>query len=123
MLPLYGLADRIDAEMDALPKGADGVPIHVGDMVYDGDGCGHTVMGIVHKAAVWRVIVPLCECDKSIELTSYLTPSELTHRHLDSWERIAQDIETFVTLSDVDDTQFRHDIADRIRKLAEKEGE
>ncbi|MDY5003720.1 MAG: hypothetical protein SO057_06230 [Atopobiaceae bacterium] len=35
---LYTLADRIDSEMVALPKTADGVPIHVGDKVYLDDG-------------------------------------------------------------------------------------
>ena len=33
VLPLYKLADRIDAEMVELPRDRDGVPIHVGDVM------------------------------------------------------------------------------------------
>ena len=37
VLPLYKLADRIDAETVELPKDADGVPIHAGDVLTDGE--------------------------------------------------------------------------------------
>ena len=40
VLPLYKLADRIDAETVELPKDADGVPIRVGDTL---DGYGTTI--------------------------------------------------------------------------------
>lgn len=39
----------------------------------------------------------------------------------DSWERIADDIETVVPINDEDDERLRHELADRIRRLAAKE--
>ena len=38
----------------------------------------------------------------------------------DSWERIAYDFETCVFIDNEDKNRFRHDLADRIRRLAEE---
>lgn len=48
---LFALADRIDRETVELPRDKNGVPIRVGDTVYDGDGYDHTVLGIVLNGA------------------------------------------------------------------------
>jgi hypothetical protein len=122
---LDAIAGSIDAEMVELPRDRDGVPIHVGDTVYDGDECGHTVLGIVLKAAGGLVITPLYEEDKSGELTNWLTPSELTHNRPDSnrpdsLERIADELDGMVDDAGSADDRCEQlaDLADRIRKLA-----
>lgn len=121
---LCALIDRVDAELIELPKDTDGVPIHLGDTVYahgfpDGNG-GATCKVCSIEFNVSR--------DNKIELdadgvVTYRTPSSLTHKLPDSFERIADDIDshyenhTFIS----DDTI--HDWAVRIRKLAKREGE
>ena len=119
VLPVYGLADRIDAEMVELPKDRDGIPINVGDTVYLEDG---------RKAEVTRIdLMPTKTCiacwtsDKKD--VAYL-PSGISHPRPDSWERIADELEAWCDRVDVDGDACDepHDLAERIRKLA-KEGE
>ena len=108
------LADRIDAEMVELPKDADGEPIHVGDTVY---GCRSGMKMIISELRMtangWSISTS----------RGYLTDAEVTHTRPDSWERIAYDIETVVPIDDEGDERFRRELADRIRRLAAKEGQ
>lgn len=115
---LRDLADRIDREMAELPKDADGVPIHVGDLVY---GCtSHVKMTITELRIVdsrWAVYVDGCTCR--------IYALDVTHACPDSLERIAQDMEDWSEDNRVngDSEVFDRaaDFAERIRKLAAKE--
>lgn len=113
---LRDLADRIDSEMVELPKDADGVPIHVGDTVYGcRSGMKMTISELRMTTNEWSIW--------SISTSSgYLTDAKVTHTRPDSWERIAYDIENVVPIDDDGDERFKHELADRIRKLAKKEG-
>lgn len=113
------IADRIDRELVELPCDKDGVPIHVGDTVYLDDG---------HMAKVVRIelmqtkscIDCLVSGGKSV---GYL-PSGISHKPADSWEHIANELEAWCDGVDVDGDACGkpRDLADRIRKLAAKEG-
>lgn len=110
---LLALAGRIDAEMVELPKDADGEPIHVGDTVYGcRSGMKMTISELRMTANGWLISTN----------RGYLTDAEVTHTRPDSWERIADDIETVVPIDDEGDERFRRELADRIRRLA-KEGQ
>lgn len=123
---LLALADRIDAELVELPKDRDGKPIHIGDTVYahgfpDGNG-GATCEVCSIEFNEGR--------ESSIEITTsgivtYRTPSSLTHELPDSWESIADELEAWCEDADVDGDACDkpRDLAERIRKLAAKEGE
>lgn len=109
---ILALADRIDSEMVELPRDKDGVPIHVGDTVYGcRSGMKMTISELRMTANGWSISTS----------RGYLTDAEVTHTRPDSWEHIAYDIETVVTIDDEDDERFRHELADRIRNLAKKE--
>ena len=110
---LMSIADRIEAEMVELPRDRDGVPIHVGDTVYGcRSGMKMTISDLRMTANGWSISTS----------RGYLTDAEVTHTRPDSWERIADDIETVVPINDEDDERLRHELADRIRRLADKEG-
>lgn len=119
---LDSIAYCIDAEMVELPRDKDGVIIRIGDTIYDECGYARNVRGTVLNDKGWVVIVSLCEDQKSRSITQWLHPTDFTHTRPDSWERIAYDIETVFPIDDEDNKRFRHELADRIRKLA-KEGE
>lgn len=112
------LADRIDAEMVELPRDRDGVPIHIGDTVCCEDGMSCEVVSF--SFGRWPGGVTLHAVD-GFSQWRCLVPERLTHERPDSLERIACDIETVVPIDDEDDERLRHEIADRIRRLAEKE--
>lgn len=119
---LLSIADRIDAEMMELPRDRDGVPIHVGDTVYLDDG---------RVAKVTRIGIGVDEDSMCVIVYGdnfSLTPGYVSHTKPDSWGRIAQDMEDWAEehragseTSDVFDRALG--FADRVRKLAEKEGE
>ena len=120
---LRELADRIDAETVELPRDRDGVPIHVGDTVYLEDG---------QKAEVISIV--LAECASVINCWTYgkslaYMSSGISHKPADSWERIADELKHYANDSCSEDeidgmtASTLVDFADRIRKLAEKEGE
>ena len=116
VFPLYTLADRIDRELVELPKDADGVPIHVGDIVYGcRSGMKMTISGLRMTANGWSISTS----------RGYLTDAEVTHTRPDSWKRIADELEGLSVDSMVSDTNLLSscalDLADRIRKLAKKE--
>ena len=107
------LADRVDDEMVELPKDKDGRPIHVGDTVYGcRSGMKMTISELRMTTNGWLISTN----------RGYLTDAEVTHTRPDSWERIADDIETVVPIDDEGDERFRRELADRIRRLA-KEGQ
>ena len=120
---LYALADCIDSEMVELPRDRDGVPIHVGDTVYLDDG---------RKADVSRINI--ARDHTSIDFQTYgdgriffaIEPRNFTHTYPDSWERIADELEDWSEDNRVNGDSEVFDrasiFADRIRKLAEREG-
>lgn len=113
------LADRIDAEMVELPRDADGVPIHVRDMVYLDDGrraCAAEI-GIKDEYV-------LINCWDGSRYVVY-PPSDITHNRPDSLERIADELEKWCDSADVDgDTCGKpRDLAERIRRLAKEEAQ
>lgn len=112
------IADRIEEELVELPKGMDGVPIHVGDTVYLDDG---------HMAKVVRI--ELMQNESCIDCwvgggksVGYL-PSGISHKPADSWERIADELVEWCNSVDVDGDACDkpRDIVERIRRLAAKE--
>lgn len=114
VLPLYGLADRIDTEMVVLPKDADGVPIHAGDTVW---GCISGMQMAVHELRLtdrWTISTDTGFIPKA---------SEVTHVRPDSFERIADELEAWCDRTDVDGDACGkpRELARRIRKLAESE--
>lgn len=117
---LLDLADRIDAEMTELPRDANNKPIHFDDTVFTKDDPGTS----------WdvRYIELRRDREPSIGIESngvntYRPPSWLTHERPDSWERIADELDEMVDAArSADDTcEKLADLADRIRKLAERE--
>ena len=121
---LRGLADRIDSEMVELPKDAEGVPIHVGDTVYGSASGRQTQVTAMRLEQAWT-ITTTCGFAKDTSI--------FTHTRPDSWERIADELETAKGWCDQDgehnsivssvSTKTLGGWADRIRKLAKKEGE
>lgn len=116
---LRALADRIDAEMVELPRDRDGMPIHVGDTVYDkfGDGEEETVRSITLTSGT-AAVTTVCHGFKA-----GVRPADLTHTRPDSLERIANELEGLSVDSSDNYYVSTHcsNLADRIRKLAEKE--
>ena len=114
---LMGIADRIDAEMVELPKDADGVPIHVGDTVW---GCISGMQMAVHELRLtdrWTISTDMGFIPKA---------SAVTHVRLDSFERIADELDEQAGSLTKDGYTWQedaiHDFAKRIRRLAEREG-
>ena len=115
---LLALADRIDSEMVELPKDADGVPIHVGDTVW---GCISGMQMAVHELGLtdrWTISTDMGFIPKA---------SAVTHVRLDSFERIADELDEQAGSLTKDGYTWQedaiHDFADRIRKLAAKKDE
>ena len=115
---LEDLAGRIDQELVELPKDAEGVPIRVGDTVFDRQsGERMHVYGMRYESQ-WGLRTDL----------GYMETSWLVRIRPDTFERIADDIEDFCADYEIkgDHEVFDRamDFADRIRKLAaKKEGE
>lgn len=115
--PLYKLADRIDVEMVELPKDKDGKPIHVGDTVFDRNGNKQVALIIElygEEGPGWEV---------NTGYSASLSPSVLTHERPDSLERIADELDEMVDAAQSadDGCEKLADLADRIRRLAERE--
>lgn len=120
VLPLYKLADRIDNEMVELPRDADEKPIQPGETVYIPDGdTGFEVVSLIYYSKT-LVTVGICGDD----LKQCRMPSILTHKRPDSWERIAGGLDDFADANYASGLlkQGIKDFADRIRKLAAREG-
>ena len=118
---LVSIADRIDAEMVELPKGADGKPIHIGDTVFTNDDPGTS--WCVRYIELRSDSGPIIGIESS-GVNTYRPPSCLTHERPDSLERIADDLDAWCDLTDVDGNACGEprELADRIRRLAEREG-
>lgn len=120
---LLCIADRIDSEMMELPRDRDGALIRPGDMVYLENGNNAKVDRITFTCDKTYVI-----CWTGDKNTTYL-PCDISHERPDSWKRIAVELEDWGWNVDSSvngcgeifgcATEF----ADRIRDLAEKEGE
>ena len=118
---LRALADRIDAEMVELPRDRDGVPIHVGDTVYDENGMAYEVVSF--SFGRWPGGVTVHAVDDSSKWRD-LMPGRLAHTAPDSLERIADELDKWCDRVDVDGDACEKPraLAERIRKLAAKEG-
>lgn len=116
---LYFLADRIDSEMVELPKDADGVPIHIGDTVW---GCSSGMKVTIGE-------LRMANADRWTAITTsgghILRVSEVTHERPDSLKDIADELDEMVDAarSADDGCEKLADLAERIRKLAKKEGQ
>lgn len=109
------IADRIDREMVELPKDADGVPIHIGDVVYGSPGIACTVVGlrmsfrrrVAEMKMDWLVYVDERPC--------FYAPGDLTHKEpepADSWEKLEEDAASGVACD------YVLDMIARAKKLA-----
>jgi hypothetical protein len=121
---LRDLADRIDAEMAELPKDRDGVPIHVGDTVYDENGMAYEVVSI--SFGQWTGGVTVHAVDGFSKWRDII-PGKMAHISQDSWERIADEMDEMIDKAKTGKTFYYASdfsvFADRIRRLAErKEG-
>lgn len=119
---LRGLACRIDKTMVEWPLGADKKRIKPGQTVYDPCGGEWDVTGVVFPIIPGIALVTL-EHDGT-EITRFSV--DLTHERPDSWERIAQELDDMSErFRETDEDSFSAllDFADRIRRLAEREGE
>ena len=120
---LCKLANRIDNEMVELPRDRDGDVIHIGDTMYTADGRKAHVVGIhfIPSKAYIGLEFP------SLGITADYIPHCIAHEHPDSLERIADELQEWSETVYVADNReiFDHvaEFADRIRKLAKKEGE
>ena len=114
---LCALADRIDAELVELPKDRDGVPIHVGDVVYLDDG---RKAEVTHIDLMWGTSCIACFASGKDQ---DCFPSGISHTVPDSWERIADELDAWCDRVDVDGDACGkpRDLSERIRKLAKKE--
>ncbi|MDY3901135.1 MAG: hypothetical protein SOZ36_05605 [Atopobiaceae bacterium] len=124
---LLALADRMDREMVELPKDADGreVPLDTKEL-YDANGKRVPITSFTFKCGIygrwsyWKAFSPAARCKDGMFYVDglYLTPP-------DSWESIADELVEWCNSVDVDgdacDTP--RVLAERIRKLAEKEDE
>lgn len=117
------LADRIDNEMVELPKDADGIPICVGDTLHDSMNDEELQVEALRFDGQWEIRTEL----------GYIMPSWFVPVRPDSLERIADDIEAAedwcdregeygTGITSVKESTLR-EWAERIRKLAAKEGE
>ena len=110
---LDAITDRIDAETVELPKDEDGVPIHVGDIVW---GCISGTQMAVHELRLkdrWTISTDTGFIPKA---------SAVTHIRPDSLERIADELDAWVDrpASYKEHKEF-HTFAERIRKLAKEQ--
>ena len=120
---LLALADRIDAEMVALPKGADWKPILPDQTVYDLNGNEYEVENVtLYDDGGWLALATLEGATNS----SVIIPTSLTHTQPapDSLERIADELDEW-RKDAVEDSRIRasdegalHGFAERIKKLA-----
>ena len=112
------IADIVDAETVDLPIGADGEPILPGQTLYDGGGTELFARSLSLTDDGWSVI---CETGGSFEPLRSMEPSRLSRERSDSWERIANDVESLVWFDDEDEQRSRRELAGRIRRMARKE--
>lgn len=119
---LDALADRVDRELGELPRDRDGVPIHIGDTVWDvEDGMEFEAKSFTMYAGGAASVNAFRDgCDAHIGSTHF------TRKRPDSLERIADELEELSESNRINGSEevfYRAgDLADRIRKLAKREG-
>lgn len=120
---LMTIADRIDAEMMELPRGKDGKPIRVGETVCSEDGRAWHVEGVVIGRWTEYTNSNVVYATGDSGQWRNLMPCLLTHERPDSFERIADELDEMVDgPGPADDVcEKLADLADRIRRLAERE--
>lgn len=123
---LRRLACRIDNTMVEWPLGADKKPVKPGQHVYkaiNGDLSEYVIHSLRYSVPGWVVLIKRGGADASC----IVRPDVLTHERLDSWERIAQELDELCDDAAaerrirVSDQDALHKFADRIRRLAERE--
>ncbi|MCI6843955.1 MAG: hypothetical protein MR874_04255, partial [Coriobacteriaceae bacterium] len=117
--------DRMAAGTAELPRGADGEPINVGDVVYGEDGRAWRVRGVTIGA--WRAgrAGHYVRAVGDAGEWRYLKPEWLTHGRPDSWGRIADELDAWCDRADAGGRACDEprSFAVRIRRLAGGEGE
>jgi hypothetical protein len=110
---LRELANRIDRETIELPMDADGDVIYVGDTLHDRVNDLDLQVEALRFDGQWEIRTEL----------GYIMPKWFVPKHPDSFERIADELDGMVESADtLDDNCARlAELAERIRKLAEKE--
>lgn len=107
------IADRIDRETIGLPKDADGVPIHIGDTVYDKDGHEYSVDHIVVYGLGKSKIFA-----RGNGIDSSFPPSCFTHDrnrcwkiHQSTFERSAEDLKQRIYKLEKEEEELRQRIS------------
>lgn len=117
---MFKMTCRIGREMIELPRDRNGVPINVGDTAYLPSGDVFHVVEIIYTKE------GICiKCKTSGATFHEFTPFNVSHEYPDSWERIMDDLKELSVNSDdkyhISTTHRMMQLADRIRKLSEKE--
>lgn len=119
---LRGLSCRIDDAMVEWPLGADKKPVRPGQTVYLSP-LGNTGDGFVRGISFDTDGPTVCVEREGALMT--MMPEWLTHERPDSWERISQELEDMsehFRATDKESFSALLDFADRIRKLAGRDG-
>lgn len=119
---LRDLADRIDAEMVELPKGADGKPIHCGEELWADGSDGYKkrflLLMRLDGDGRWALL---------FEGGTMCDPGIVTHEEPDSLERIADELEEWSEDNRVDGNAGIFSraayFAERIRRIAKESEE
>lgn len=116
-------APCLSLRLDERPRDCDGVPIEVGDTIWvvseDGSSVYDCSVVVVNTDGA-NGLVRVREKPEN-GWSDFLFPSKLTHREPDSYERIADDIETRYENHAFISKSTLCEWSDRIRKLAKKE--
>lgn len=116
---LLALADRIDSEMVELPKSVDGKTWTGREVCFwtgAADGDQHEFHSLTYTDGRW--------CVEDCRHWQRYPAASVWYSRPDSWERIADELEKWCDSADVDGDAcgVPRGIANRIRKLAAKEG-
>lgn len=113
------IADRIDRETIELPKDADGVPIHVGDTVYDRDGHEYSVDHIVmYGSGRSKVFARGNGIDSSFDPSWFIHDRSRCWRiHQSTFERDAEEFKQRICKLEEKEEELRQ----RISRFEEKE--
>lgn len=111
VLPLYELADRIDAEMVELPVDADGVTIHVGDVMEWPYGNGEFIVEGIGGNTLFYIDKDSNECE-------WTAAGDKRHHYKPTVEDVLQEmLEQAVGYSDAHTTVALNAIAEYSAKL------
>ena len=99
------------------PRGADGLPIEVGQTVYGEDGKAWVISGFLHGE---KYSVEGCTPDEhGVDIVKRLKPEWLTHEKPDSFEEIIDCAEQLTMLTGIGPAEFEA-LVERCNKVAER---